>query len=182
MKMKKILQTLRESSSLNQAEVQSHIGFAFYLLRVTDYGCLEIKQSWFSDKVYVCHGICVEVRKVSLFKTLEIHRLLSYCNYASLFCILRLIDVYKINLCKNNTGRMYGVLLYVSNIVPFQMSVITICHCHTPSWTEVLFFEQFFYVLIHIKNPTRCKSVSKFISYKYEINFDTLLHLVGFLF
>ena len=34
--------------------------------------------------------------------------------------------------------------------------------------------------IIHIKNPTRCNSVSKFISYLYEINFDTLLHLVGF--
>ena len=36
MKMKKILQTLRESSSLNQAEVQSYVGFAFNLLQMTD--------------------------------------------------------------------------------------------------------------------------------------------------
>jgi hypothetical protein len=63
---------------------------------------------------------------------------------------------------------MYGVLLYVSSIVPLQMSVITIYHCHTSSWTAVLLLEQFFYVLIHIKNPTRCNSVSKFISYLYE--------------
>jgi len=35
MKIKKILQTLRESSSLNQAEVQSHVGFAFNLLQMT---------------------------------------------------------------------------------------------------------------------------------------------------
>ena len=96
----------------------------------------------------VCHGICVEVRKVSLFKTLEIHRLLSYCNYCSLFCILSLIDVYKINFCKSNVGRTYWILLRVSNIVLLQMFVITIYHCHTFSWTSVLFLEQLFYVVL----------------------------------
>jgi hypothetical protein len=35
MKMKKILQALRESSSLNHAEVQSRVGFAFNLLQMT---------------------------------------------------------------------------------------------------------------------------------------------------
>ena len=34
--------------------------------------------------------------------------------------------------------------------------------------------------IIQNKNPTRCNNVSKFISYLYEINFDTLLYLVGF--
>jgi len=43
---------------------------------------------------------------------------------------------------------MYGVLLYVSNIMPLQMFVITIYHCHTSSWIAVLFSEQFFYVVL----------------------------------
>jgi hypothetical protein len=36
MKIKETLQALRESSSLNQAEVPSHVGFAFNLLQMTD--------------------------------------------------------------------------------------------------------------------------------------------------
>jgi len=33
---------------------------------------------------------------------------------------------------------------------------------------------------LHIENLTRCNSVLNFISYKYEINLDTLLHIVEF--
>ena len=152
MKMKKILQTLRESSSLCVQCVGVCVCvcvclcfcvcvcvcvcscvcvcFLCFLCAcmcfcVCVFLCVFCVRACVFVYVRVCHGICVEIRKVSLFKTLEIHKLLRYCNCSLLLCILRLNDVYKINICKSNTFRMYGVLLYVSNMVPLQMFVIT---------------------------------------------------------